>query len=164
MKYLTKFLVVLLVGIALLASTEAFAKGGKGQGKSQSKVKVKNKSKTTVQTSSTSGSRPPGWDRGKKTGWRGGKYPPGWSKWKEKEQIKWTADRDSAHIEIRRIMNTYNIASRTQDQIRNGFDDAILGGIGVVSGVTRLVSGLKDPNQRKLFMLNSTQNVLEFLK
>jgi hypothetical protein len=154
-------LVALALTLSLAVPQAAIAKGGKGKGKS-AKVVKKKKAKVS-QTRYTQSKTPPGWNRGKKTGWRGGKYPPGWSKWNDKKQIKWSTDRETAHTYITRTLVSYNIPSTTQNQIRNSFDDAILGGLLVNEARKKLISGLKDPTQRKLFMLNATKNVLDYL-
>lgn len=45
---------------------------------------------------------PPGWSKGKKTGWGGHDVPPGWSKWKKKDKKKWEKDLAKARKKARK--------------------------------------------------------------
>jgi hypothetical protein len=45
---------------------------------------------------------PPGWGKGKKTGWGGHDVPPGWSKWKKKDKKKWEKDLAKARKKARK--------------------------------------------------------------
>ena len=133
----------------------------------QAKNNKANKEKTGNQAtyaSTSQESTPPGWSKGKKTGWRGSKYPPGWSKWNKNKKDKWVKDRDNAVEEIEVVFVEYQIPERKGNEILNAFEQAIIGGTMVYDAGNRLVTALKDEKQRKNLMIDTTQSVLELMK
>ncbi|MBN1282349.1 MAG: hypothetical protein JXA24_01070 [Proteobacteria bacterium] len=147
--------------LLFFAIQPAQAKSDKGYGKGHGKDKSGSVSAHSGQGAE---STPPGWSRGKKTGWGDGKYPPGWSKWKEGRKAKWRGDRIAALDEIDSVCQRYRIREDRRSQIRQGFDEAIAGGLIIDDARKKLVSGLADSKQRKEFMVDTAQSVLEFLK
>lgn len=106
---------------------------------------------------------PPGWSRGKKTGWGGGKYPPGWSKWDEKKKQKWVYDRDEAQSEINGVCVRYRIDEQKRNQISEAFDQAIVGGMVIADSKDKLVSALKNGTSRKKIVADTFEAVHDIL-
>lgn len=139
--------------------TPAYAKDSKSHGK---KKDVKEKEHVVVKSDEKS--TPPGWSEGKKVGWHGSKYPPGWTKWEKNKKAKWIQDRDGAVIIISQTAASYKIPRAKQNEILSAFEEAVVGGVVINNAKDRLVSAMKDENQRKNMMLDTTQTVLELLK
>ena len=148
---------VVFVVLALL-SPSASAKNDKSKGKGSSAQSSSHSS------SKTDSSTPPGWSKGQKTGWGDGQYPPGWSKWDDGRKNKWKTDRSTALDEIDSVSRKYHMDDAMRSQIRQGFDEAIAGGLMIDDARKRLVAGLSDSKQRKEFMVDTAQSVLEYLK
>lgn len=106
---------------------------------------------------------PPGWSRGKKTGWAGGQFPPGWSKWDEKKKEKWVSDRDQAQYEINRITVRYNITEKKRNEISEAFDQAIVGGKVIADSKDKLVSALKNSTSRKKIVADTFEAIHDIL-
>lgn len=112
----------------------------------------------------TTKSTPPGWSKGKKTGWHGMPYPPGWTKWDNKKQNAWVADRNRALDEIYGISIKYRMPNSKVDEITQAFGQAVAGGLVINDAKDKLVNALKNDETRKSLMINTTQSVLELLK
>jgi len=152
---------ILAVACVLFMTAQA-AYAGKGRGKGKGK-------KTSVESSSHGGSSsdlstPPGWSKGKKTGWGDGKYPPGWSKWDEKKKGKWKGDRTEALTEIDGVCVRHRLRAQKRNEISQAFDEAIAGGLIINESRKKLVRALNDPNERKALMIDTTKSVLDLLK
>ncbi len=106
---------------------------------------------------------PPGWSKGRKTGWGGGKYPPGWSKWDEKKKQKWVSNRDEAQVEINRICVRYRIDEKKRNEISEAFDQAIVGGKVIANSKDRLVSALKNGTSRKKIVADTFEAIHDIL-
>lgn len=107
---------------------------------------------------------PPGWSRGKKTGWAGGKYPPGWSKWDGKKKEKWVYDRDEAQTEINRVCIRYRIEEPKRNQISEAFDEAIVGGMAIDGARRKLVSAIENKKDRKKIVADTFEAVSDLLR
>ena len=107
---------------------------------------------------------PPGWSRGKKTGWAGGKYPPGWSKWDKKKKDKWVYDRDEAQSEINRVCIRYRIETPKRNQISEAFDEAIVGGKQIDEARKKLVGALMNTTDRKKIVADTFEAVSNILR
>jgi hypothetical protein len=106
---------------------------------------------------------PPGWSKGKKTGWGGGKYPPGWSKWDEKKKQKWVSDRDEAQSEINIVCARYRIDEQKRNEISEAFDQAIVGGKVIYDAKDKLVTALKNGTSRKKIVADTFEAVHDIL-
>lgn len=166
-----KTLRVLVVGamagaIALTASPLVAKKGEipPGQAKKQGMVVESHHEDDGERKTRASEETPPGWSRGKKTGWGGGAYPPGWSKWDKNRQIQWSSDRDRARGEIRIICDRYRISSAKRNEITNAFNQAIVGGLVINDATSRLTRALENEQSRRNIMIDTTQAVLELLR
>lgn len=155
MKTLKRCAWIIVPAILLLFLLEPLAFAGKGGNKGSGYNKG-NSGKTT-------GNTPPGWERGKKTGWQGGKYPPGWSKWNKKKQKKWSVDRDEAHVDIRRTCERYRIRETKRNQISEAFDEAIAGGLAIDGARKKLVSALQNKSNRKKILVDTLGAVHDLL-
>lgn len=127
-----------------------------------SKSEDKNKTNKTVESSEKS--TPPGWSKGKKTGWHGSKYPPGWTKWDTNKQKKWTEERDGAADAVTETASRFNIPEAKQNEILNAFEQAIVGGVIINDAKDKLVEALQDENRRKNLLVDTSQRILELLK
>ncbi|MFH0799837.1 MAG: hypothetical protein V2A66_06610 [Pseudomonadota bacterium] len=149
------FAVLVIACLFIFSTTLGIAKGvPPGQAKKQG---------MSTQSAAAS-STPPGWQRGKKTGWHGGKNPPGWSKWDKGKQTKWMDDRDQALHEISNVSAQYRISSSKRNEIDSAFNEAIAGGLLIKDAKDKLVGALKDETSRKALMIDTAQSVLELLK
>jgi hypothetical protein len=147
--------VLALVAVSLTLESGAFA--GKGKGK------AKGHDKKAYTTESQASSTPPGWSKGRKTGWGGGQFPPGWSKWDEKKKEKWVYDRDEAQSEIDRICVRYNIEEQKRNEISEAFDQAIVGGTVIADSKDKLVSALKNGTSRKKIVADTFEAIHDIL-
>jgi hypothetical protein len=154
-------MIAALVAALAVPSAAALAKSDKAKGGDNKAKEVKQSSSHTTETTSTT---PPGWSKGKKTGWAGGKYPPGWSKWDGKKRDRWVSDRDGAIHEIGDLCDVYKIPIQKKNEISAAFDEAIVGGLMIDDARKRLVSGLKDEDERRALMVDTTKSVLDLLK
>jgi hypothetical protein len=145
------FVCLVSLGLVLSASSSAYAKHGKGNNKHKGYVK-------------TEKSTPPGWSRGKKTGWGGASYPPGWSKWDKKKQGKWETDRKRSLTEIDGTLIRYRVEEKKGDQILRAFDETISKGREINQARKALVEALKDSKTRRWLMVDTAQRTLELLK
>ncbi len=151
---LKAFAVLSMVILAIvLMQSDSFAKNDK----------AKKEQHGTTYTSETK-STPPGWSRGKKTGWGGEKYPPGWSKWDEKKRTKWRTDRTEAITEIRYVCVRHRVSDEKRNEITEAFGEAIAGGLVINDARKKLVNALNDKRRRRELMIDTTQSVLELLK
>ncbi len=107
---------------------------------------------------------PPGWSRGRKTGWAGGKYPPGWSKWDEKKKDRWMYDRYLAQTEIERICVRYRIEEPKRNQIAEAFDQAIVGGKVIDDSRKKLISAIENTKDRKKIVADTFEAVSQILR
>jgi hypothetical protein len=148
---LATIVVVALIAIAFVFESAALAGKAKGHGKKAYK------------TESHATSSPPGWSKGKKTGWAGGKYPPGWSKWDEKKQDKWVSDRDEAQVEIRRVCVRYDIDEQKRNEISEAFDQAIVGGKAIFDSKNKLVSAIMNSGDRKKIVADTFEAIHDIL-
>ena len=162
MKNLGKLLLVAaaVVCITMMAASSIHAKGGSGKDKGKG---------SSVQSSSHEGgssqsSTPPGWSRGKKTGWGDGKYPPGWSKWGKNKKNRWRSDRAGALTDIDGVCVRYRIEERKRNQISQAFDEAIAGGLIINEARKKLVAALQNADERRALMIDTTKSVLDLLK
>lgn len=155
MKTILKVFVVLGIAALMIAfmQLDSLAKSNK----------AKKGNHGTIYTSETK-STPPGWSKGKKTGWGGGKYPPGWSKWDEKKRAKWRYDRTEAVTEIRHVCVMHKVSDKKRNEITEAFDEAIAGGLVINDARRKLVNALNDKKRRRGLMIDTTQSVLELLK
>lgn len=155
MKIALKVFIVLSIVTLVIAfmQSDTLAKSDKAK-------KAKHGTTYTSETEST----PPGWSKGKKTGWGSGKYPPGWSKWDKKKRTKWSNDRDEAVTDIRHVCTTYSITQIKRNEITEAFSEAIAGGLIINDARKKLVTALKDKERRRELMIDTTQSVLELLK
>ncbi|MFA4973253.1 MAG: hypothetical protein WC683_11615 [bacterium] len=144
--------------IMSFAASSALAKNDKSKSKSKSEKSLSHGS------AKSDSSTPPGWSKGQKTGWGEGKYPPGWSKWDDGKKTKWRSDRTLALDDIDGVCRKHGIGEEERSKIRQGFDEAIAGGLIIDDARKKLVSGLADEKQRRIFMVDTTQSVLEYLK
>ena len=155
MSYYRISVALVVVCLLMFSATLAVAKGvPPGQAKKQN---------ATVQSSDTA-STPPGWQHGKKTGWRGGKYPPGWLKWDKNKQTIWISDRDHAYDEIYRLGTIYKIPAPKQNEISQAFSEAVAGGLIINDAKDKLIGALKNEDSRKGLMIDTTQSVLDLLR
>jgi len=153
---LATLVVMAIVTLSLTLESGAFA------GKGNSKAKGHDKKTYTADTHTSS--TPPGWSRGRKTGWAGGKYPPGWSKWDEKKKDKWMYDRYEAQTEIERICVRYRIAEPKRNQISEAFDQAIVGGKIIDESRKKLISAIENSKDRKRIVADTFEAVSEILR
>jgi hypothetical protein len=143
------------IAIAFVFAFGHSAFAGKGNGKSK-------QSHGSYQK--TSDSVPPGWSKGKKTGWAGGKYPPGWSKWNDKQKDTWVYDRDHAQSEIDRICKQYRIQDRTRNKIAEAFDEAIVGGKAISDSSKKLIDAIENEKDRKKIVADTMETVADILR
>lgn len=146
---------IIVPALLILFLLEPLAFAGKGGSKGSGYSKG-NQKKTAAET-------PPGWDKGKKTGWQGGKYPPGWSGWSKEKQKKWSSDRDEALTDIRRTCDRYRIRETKRNQISEAFDEAIAGGIAIDGARKKLVSALENTTDRKKILADTLEAVHDLL-
>jgi len=145
------FAAVVILALSLTLASSADAGKDKGH------------SKKSYTTESHATSTPPGWSRGKKTGWAGGQFPPGWSKWDDKKREKWVYDRDQAQSEISRICVRYEIDERKRNEISEAFDQAIVGGKVIADSKDRLVSAIKNSTSRKKIVADTFEAIHDIL-
>lgn len=152
----------LAVGVAVSLPFASFAKE---QGKKEQVHKVKKDEGAQARSEeAASSSTPPGWSRGRKTGWGGGSYPPGWSKWDKKEQERWVSDRKDSEQEINDVLVRYEVQEFKRNEIIGAFDQAIVGGAAINESRKKLVDALKDGKARRGLMVDTTQQVLDLLR
>jgi len=151
--------IFVLVLLTMSGLSGGLAKGKEGKG-SKGKGKEKQKTSQTTEAKST----PPGWSKGRKTGWQGGRYPPGWSKWNERKRAKWQTDRREAVSEVESVSDRYDISEKKQSEVIQAFDEAITGGKMIGEARTKLIGALKDKEQRKTLMIDTAQSVLDLLR
>ena len=97
------WIAIVCAGLAAASSPAGWCGEPGGKGKSK-KEKDKDKEKTEDEGKGKGKAedaergpkdRPPGWDKGKKKGWKD-EYPPGWDKKTDEEKAKWQKDVDAA--------------------------------------------------------------------
>ena len=107
------FILVLLACLTFITGTGVPSVHAKGKEtsaqKSKGKKHGKDKDKKWMPSDLTEEEKaewkdgvPPGWSKGKKTGWGDHDVPPGWSKWKKKDKKKWEKDLAKARKRARK--------------------------------------------------------------
>ena len=152
--------IIAVLSVCALAMSSLEAKSGKGK----SKDKGTSMETSSHGTSSSQSSTPPGWSKGRKTGWGDGKQPPGWSKWGEKKKNRWRSDRTGALTDIDGVCVRYRIEERKRNQISQAFDEAIAGGLLINEARKKLVAALQNADERRALMIDTTTSVLNLLK
>ncbi len=106
--------------LAFLIAGFAFADyalaGGQGKGKpkhEKGKGKDKNKDKGPKD-------RPPGWDKGKKKGWKD-EYPPGWAKKSDEEKEMWRGEVKEAREKVGKMSKDKGLS----DEERRHMEDSV---------------------------------------
>ena len=174
MKNIVKYMLacLLVVGLAISVPAVSQARGGKGKGLQKSHQKKAKKEgkvkKNDVQSShgqeASASSRPYGWSRGRKTGWRGGSYPPGWRKWDKDKQTEWKDERVESIEDIDTYLVRYEFPETQSARIVGAFDQAIAGGMAINEARKKIVDGLKDGDVRRNLMIDAAQESLNLLR
>ncbi|MFH1654677.1 MAG: hypothetical protein ABIE74_11605 [Pseudomonadota bacterium] len=155
MKRRSAITILAVVLCILFLASDSFAKKGE-KGKPQKSNQSYSKQEST--------STPPGWSKGKKTGWGNKGYPPGYSKWNKEKKSKWDKNRVEAHDDIDGYLVRYRFNVKQRDEIQEAFEEAIVGGILINDAKDKIVDAMQDPNKRKRLMINTMQTALELMK
>ena len=159
----TLLVAVAVICVGLMAISSLDAKGGGGKSKSKSKDKGPSVQSSSHGEGSSQSSTPPGWSKGRKTGWGEGKYPPGWSKWNDKKKNGWRSDRTGALTDIDGVCVRYRIQEQKRNQISQAFDEAIAGGLIINEARKKLVTALQNADERRALMIDTSKSVLDLL-
>lgn len=138
-------------------------KGNSAQTEPQDSMAASTDNVNYGNTPANKGSTPPGWDKGNKTGWQGGSVPPGWQNWDDKTRATWQAQRIAATNEIMTKALDYKFPTTAKSQMLDAFSQAILGGTMINDAKNKIISAMKDEDQRKLLMLNTMQTTLQII-
>ena len=104
--------------IAGFAGADYSMAGGQGKGK-PNKAKGKDKGKDKSKDKGPK-DRPPGWDKGKKKGWKD-EYPPGWAKKSDKDKEKWRGQVKEAREKVRKMSKDKGLS----DKERRHMEDSV---------------------------------------
>lgn len=119
-------LTLFTVGALISGTSTMAAEHGKGKGKEKDKEKKSDEDKDADKgegngKSHAEKSTPPGWDKGKKTGWRD-EYPPGWDKKSNEEKAKWNTDLESARQDVAKACEEKKMKDEEKTQMQEALE------------------------------------------